>query len=327
MDPLTDLLAGPRARDAFVLRTVLEPPWAIEVRDRAPLTLVAVLRGSADFALGDDRARLGTGDVLLVQSCASYLLGDVQGSPPATVIHPGGRCQDLAGRPVHESMSHGLRTWGNDPHGREQLVIGTYGSVGAVGELLTAALPPWLVVRAEEHPSASLDLMSAEIARDAPGQGTLLDRLLDVLLIETVRAHAAIVARSAEGCGSWLTATDPVVVEALRLLHSGAGRSWTLESLALAARTSRATLSRRFLAQVGEPPMAYLTRCRLARAADLLTQEGATVAAAARAVGYSTPFALSAAFKRHYGLSPRDYRALLDGGPGPPRRKPLVVPV
>ena len=39
MDPLADLLDGPRARNAFLLRSVLDPPWALRIQDEAPLTL------------------------------------------------------------------------------------------------------------------------------------------------------------------------------------------------------------------------------------------------------------------------------------------------
>ena len=65
----------------------------------------------------------------------------------------------------------------------------------------------------------------------------------------------------------------------------------------------------RFTEQVGEPPIAFLTSWRLALAADLLRSSQATIAAVARQVGYSTPFALSSAFKRAYGVSPNTYRA------------------
>ena len=47
MDALTGLLDGPRARGAFLLRAVLEPPWSLRTQDHAPLTLIALLRGEA----------------------------------------------------------------------------------------------------------------------------------------------------------------------------------------------------------------------------------------------------------------------------------------
>lgn len=57
--------------------------------------------------------------------------------------------------------------------------------------------------------------------------------------------------------------------------------------------------------------MTYLRESRLALAADLLREPGTTLAAVASRVGFSTPFALSAAFKRERGISPSEYR-----GPG-----------
>ena len=84
---------------------------------------------------------------------------------------------------------------------------------------------------------------------------------------------------------------------------------WTVADLADRAGVSRAAFARRFTELVGEPPMAFLTGWRLALAADLLLEPDATIASVARQVGYATPFALSAAFKRERGMSPRDHRA------------------
>lgn len=36
MDTLTGLLEGPKARGAFLLKSVLNPPWSLRVEDRAP---------------------------------------------------------------------------------------------------------------------------------------------------------------------------------------------------------------------------------------------------------------------------------------------------
>ena len=89
-----------------------------------------------------------------------------------------------------------------------------------------------------------------------------------------------------------------------------------MATLAAKAGVSRATLARRFTELVGEPPMAYLTTWRLTLAADLLREPDATVGAVARRVGYGSPFALSAAFKRVRGVSPRDHRLGAHPGAG-----------
>ena len=80
--------------------------------------------------------------------------------------------------------------------------------------------------------------MGREIALDAPGQGSLLDRLLDVVLVSAIRSYAA---ESPGRPGSWLTTRDPLVTAALELMHEDPARGWTLESLARAVRGSRAS--------------------------------------------------------------------------------------
>ena len=59
--------------------------------------------------------------------------------------------------------------------------------------------------------------------------------------------------------------------------------------------------------------MGYLTNWRLSMAADLLAAGDTSLESVARQVGYSSAFALSAAFKRVRGISPRDYRRSLAG--------------
>ncbi|GAA3470022.1 hypothetical protein GCM10018965_045750 [Nonomuraea roseola] len=95
---------------------------------------------------------------------------------------------------------------------------------------------------------------------------------------------------------------------ALRLLHADLAHAWTVESLAAETGASRAALARRFAALVGQPPMTYLREQRLALAADLLREAGTTIATAAGRVGFSSAFALSAAFKKAHGIRPSEHR-------------------
>ena len=82
-----------------------------------------------------------------------------------------------------------------------------------------------------------------------------------------------------------------------------------MAGLAREVGVSRAALARRFHDLVGEPPMTFLTGWRIALAADLLREPGATISSVAHQVGYSSPFALSTAFKRIRGVSPQQHRA------------------
>lgn len=307
MDGLVGFLNGPRARGAFLLRTILEPPWSIRVEDRSPLTLVAAIRGEAWIVPEDAEPRcLRPGDIAIVRGTDTYLMADDPHRPAQTVIHPGQECTTLGGIPLAESMSLGVRTWGNDPDGSTMLLIGTYETVGEVSRQLLEALPPLVVLTDDVWDSPLVPLLANEIVKDEPGQEAVLDRLLDLLLVAALRTWFS--SRSDDAPAWYLAHHDPIVGRALRLLHNNPAHPWTVSSLASETGVSRAALARRFRELVGESPMAFLTDVRLALAADLLNEPDATIGSVAQQVGYSTPFALSAAFKRVRGVSPREHR-------------------
>lgn len=309
MDAIAGLLDGPRARGAFLLRSLLDPPWSMRIQDEAPLTLLAVVRGGA-WLLPDsgEQAQLVAGDVAVLRGPDAYAVADSPDTPVQVVIDPGQRCTTVAGAELTSMTELGVRTWGNSPEGATVLLTGTYQLRSEVSRRLLAALPGTLVLRAREWDNPLVGYLADEVARDSPGQEAVLDRLLDLLLIAALRAWFARPDGAAPG---WYRASgDPVVGPALRLLHADPARPWTVASLAAACGVSRAALARRFTELVGEPPMAFLTTWRLTLAADLLLEPGATVTAVARQVGYGSPFALSAAFKRTRGISPAQHRAM-----------------
>ncbi|WP_030168473.1 AraC family transcriptional regulator [Spirillospora albida] len=307
MDALTDLLDGPRARGAFLLRASFDPPWSIRIRDEAPLTLLAMVRDHAwVMPDGAEPQRMGPGDIAVCRGPAPYTVADDPATPPRIIVHPGQVCTTPEGVGVSEAMTLGVRAWGGAPDGSSVMLVGTYESRSAVTGRLLAALPPLAVVRGDTWTSPLPALLGEEIGKDEPGQDVVLDRLLDLLVIAVLRAWFARPDAAAPG---WYRAHgDPVVGPALRLLHDRPARLWTVADLAAAVGASRAAFARRFGRLVGEPPMAYLTGLRLAQAADLLRESDATLDAIARRVGYGDAFALSTAFKRERGVSPRDYR-------------------
>lgn len=309
VDALVGLLDGPRARGAFLMRSVFDPPWAVRIEDRAPLTVVSMLRGAA-WVLPErgDPARLRPGDVAILRGPEPYTVADDPATPPQAVIHPGERSTTPGGDELCQVMDLGVRSWGERADGASVLLSGTYQFEGEVSRRLLRVLPDLLVLPVEAFDSPLVGLLAEEMARDEPGQEVVLDRLLDLLLIAVLRAWFS--RPEAAAPAGYRAHGDPVVGRALRLLHEDPARAWTVAELATRAGVSRAALARRFSELVGEPPMAYLTGWRLALAADLLREPDATLGAVARRVGYGSAFALSAAFKRVRGLSPAEHRTM-----------------
>jgi AraC-like DNA-binding protein len=319
MDAVAALLSGPRAQRAFVLRSRLRSPWSLRVEDRAPLTVVVVVTGTAWLLpAAADRVQMATGDLAIVRGPDPYTVADDPGTAPQALIHPDQTCTAVDGGTLEWQSGTGIHTWGNvgpeagRPDADETVLLtGTYGGEGEVSRRLLSALPPVLVLPYRDE-AVLVDLLVAETCRDRPGQEAVLDRLLDVVLVSMLRSWFD---RPEALPPGWYQATqDPIVGPALQLLQHHPDRPWTVASLAAEVGLSRAALARRFTQLVGEPPMTFLTGWRLALAADLLADTTDTVEQVARQVGYGNAFALSAAFRRTYGASPREHRTRTRAG-------------
>ncbi|MFF7448073.1 MULTISPECIES: cupin domain-containing protein [unclassified Streptomyces] len=307
MDALAGLLEGPRARGAFMIRACFEPPWSVRIEDRAPLTLMLMVRGEAWITPDTgERVRLRAGDLAVARGPEPYTCADDPATAPQAVILPGGECSYPDGRSLNGVMDLGVRTWGDRLDGPAVMLIGTYLWQGEVSGRLLDALPPLLSLTSDVWDCPLTPYLMEEIVRDEPGQEVVLDRLLDLLVIAALRAWFS---RPEAAAPAWYRAlADPVVGRVLRLVQDDPAHPWTVASLAAKAGVSRAALARRFTELVGEPPMTYLTGWRLALAADRLRDSDATLEAIARQVGYGSAFALSSAFKRVYGVSPQEHR-------------------
>ncbi|MEU5220014.1 AraC family transcriptional regulator [Streptomyces sp. NPDC020807] len=317
MDPLASLLHEVRSDGALFSRNIVTAPWSVRFAVGTPVSAVTMLRGSGWLVPGDaDPVELGRGDVAVVSGTEPFTVADDARATaaPFYVAHRDG-CTTADGEPLDDGVHLGPRTCGNGPDGLDGpnvLLTGSYQVDGRVSERLLGGLPRVLVVRRDDDRHGGLGpvlgLTDLEIGRDEPGQQAVLDRLLDLLLLSTLREWFS---RPDTDPPAWYRALgDPVVGRALRLLHDRPAHPWTVGELAGATGVSRATLARRFTDLVGEPPMTYLTGWRLGLAADLLARSDATVETVARRVGYRSAFGLSVAFKRVYGTRPSHHRTV-----------------
>jgi AraC-like DNA-binding protein len=286
----------------------MNPPWSLRFASGAPLTLTTMLRGQGWVVCAKgEPVPIRTGDIAIIRGPAPYTVADDPATPPQFLITSTAYCARADGTEAGEEMTLGVRTCGVSSDGSALLLSGAYERRGEVSERLLEALPEVLVIPDDDCHCPMLDLVAEEINRDRPGQQVVLDRLLDLMLISTLRSWFD---QPGAHTPAWYRAMDdPVAGHALRLLHDNPAHPWTVANLAAKAGVSRAALARRFTAQVNEPPMTYLAGWRITLAADLLRETDATVGSIARKVGYANAFALSVAFKRLRGITPTEHRA------------------
>ncbi|GAA1130653.1 AraC family transcriptional regulator [Arthrobacter flavus] len=187
-------------------------------------------------------------------------------------------------------------------------LCGAYLFEGDLCSSLLEGLPEVIIVRAEHGaPTSSVvQLIEHELRTISPGKQTVLDRLLDVLLISVMRHQFS---SHPQGAPTWYTALrDPAVKTALQAIHGSPAEPMTVASLARLANVSRATLAQRFTALVGVPPLTYLTSWRLLLAKERLRESDEPLHLIARGVGYGSPYAFGAAFKRETGTAPGMWR-------------------
>jgi AraC-like DNA-binding protein len=179
---------------------------------------------------------------------------------------------------------------------------------------ILAVLPPVIRMRPEveeEVPSFldNIQFITREVEGDRPGSELVLLRMADVIFIQILRAYLARVP-AAVGGGFLGALRDPSTAAALGAMHQRPESPWTVASLAKEVGLSRSVFAARFTQLVGEPPLGYLTRLRMQKAATLL-REGASLAKISQLTGYASEASFSHAFRQWAGVAPGAYRKTL----------------
>jgi AraC-like DNA-binding protein len=319
MDALSDVLKSVRLEGALYINAEFTAPWCI----RGELGLAAVrarFAGSEHVAFfhfltegackvrladGGDTLDATAGDLILFPQEGRHLMGtDLHLAPMerAAVITP------APGKASGRELFHMRHGGGGAP---TRFVCGYLACSRSLIRPLLEGLPRMLRIRMGDGPASALvrELLRAGVRESSasnPGARSTLAKLAELLFVEALRRYTEDLPPEGKG---WLAGVrDGHVGRALSLLHADPAKAWTVDELARQSALSRSALGERFTALVGESPMQYLTRWRLALAAQALRAGGEAIVRIAGRSGYESEAAFTRAFKREFGVPPAAWR-------------------
>lgn len=301
-DVVADVLGASLIRHALYAPVEARAPWGMRVAKRSRTSFYLVTCGSARIEVqGEPLHVLSPGEVAFVPHGTPHVLRDSADTEPPAV------CDGPATPSLTPRRIGGRGAASN-------LVAGFFEVRNGLEPPLLRKMPPLVVLSSSDATSgpsvaALVHLILAESVSPQPAGTVVLQRLADVLFILALRS-----ARSSGTCkGPGIPAlSDPRIYEALNAMHSRIAEPWTVEALARRVRMSRSGFAMRFTELVGEPPLQYLARWRVTRAAEMLRDSDEKVEAVANLVGYDSVPAFSRAFKRWQGASPAIFRRELE---------------
>jgi AraC-like DNA-binding protein len=188
---------------------------------------------------------LSAGDLVLFPRGQAHILADQPGRPTMSV-----RCL------VHSRWLVKGRLCGGGDGTRTDFICGQF-YVDLHGQHpLWSQLPPCLHLRGDQAQISSLAglkttlrQLAAEVKKPRLGSELVVTRLLDVLVVEIVRAWLV---NQQPVSASWLSGMrDGKIAAALGFMHKDPERDWTVASLASAVGTSRTVFAEKFTALVG----------------------------------------------------------------------------
>jgi len=292
-DPLAEMIAllQPSARHSKQVDA--SGAWRVQRSEVGNAFYCMVLAGSCFLDVdGHDPIDLEDGDFVLVPAAYDFAMSS--NNPPAPI--------GLETEPVVQADAT-VRLGQTDCAPDVRLLIG-YCQFGAPdAELLVSLLPDFFVVRKERRLENIAKLVREEALAAHPARDVVLDHLLQVLLIETLRSAG----ETSDSKGLVKGLSDPKIARALRQIHAAPQTVWTVADLARAAGMSRSAFFTKFNRKLGLAPMEYILNWRISLAKSMLRQREYNLAEIAEKVGYGSTSAFSVAFSRKVGQPPARY--------------------
>lgn len=294
MDPLSDVVALLRPSTAVAKPITGRGRWGVRYAANDAPGFTIILQGVCWIAFeGQEPLRLQKGDFLLLPSTPAFALSS----------HRDGECKLT--EPVNAAVRHG------DQKGEADFVSlgGTFRIEQVNAPLLLALLPGFIHIPASEGRTGRLgrviELIMDECAENDPGKKMILERLLEVLLVEALRWRR--IDQETVAAGLLDGMRDPTLARVLRAMHADVRLGWTVSELAKLAGMSRSAFAARFAGTLGCGPIEYLARWRMALAKDALMHGAKSLDRIADEIGYESASAFSTAFRRRLGCSPGRY--------------------
>lgn len=317
MDVLSEVLQAVRLEGALFFNGEFSAPWSFRSTHSNAVTpflspkaghLIIyhfLTEGRAYARLeGGRREVLTAGDIVIFPHGDAHILGN--GSPEKPV-------DSL--RMFAKNLTQGLKLARFGGGGEiTRFVCGYMACEPRLGEVFLSGLPKLLKVHAADEPSGqwlknSIRFSVGEANGANAGSGLVLAKLSEVLFVETLRRYISALPPEQTG---WLAgARDPVIGQALAMLHKDPADPWTVTRLARGVGLSRTRLAERFRHFLGESPMAYLAQWRLKLGAEILRSTEDSIAEIAAEVGYGSEAAFNRAFKREFHVPPAQFRRKL----------------
>ncbi|WP_052161434.1 AraC family transcriptional regulator [Hoeflea sp. BAL378] len=303
MDIYSEVFSALRLEAGLYFRACLRGDFALRLaEEQRRIRFHLVLDGACFVTVpGQDQVRLARGDFVLIPDGAAQTLSSGRDVSAAVAL------SDALSRaqPVDGEFRYGA----GDPLCR--LLCGFLRFDEALDHPLLKGLPPLIVLQRSDDPAAAgitaaLALLRAEA--DGPGamQASIIHRVVEILLMQTVRSGLAGQAAPAALYSAALA--HPRLFRALSAIHSRPEAAWTVDSLAAVAGMSRSRFAQIFTRAVGMTPVGYLTHWRMIRARELLAAPGPGMADIAARCGYLSVPAFGRRFAATFGIGPGEWR-------------------
>jgi len=312
-DPLSQILNSIGISGSLLLKEEYCSPWAVAIPHSRQLNTLLNTTSYihvATFHLverGQIYIKLDNDDVLLIQAGEMVVCFSGQGH----TLYQGTSRTVIPFPDILAGQENIFKPDETKQQESTSLVCGVFLMHNTLLNPLLATLPQTLklsISNADDFSRLSgvIKLLLQEFNYQSVGNSYIIERYLEILCVETIRAHVDSLPEQATG---WLSALkDPVIGHIIELIHAKPGHPWTVKKLASEVAMSPSRLAARFVAIVGESPMAYVTKWRMFVACQQLKIKHKNIAQIANNVGYESLASFSRAFKRHLGLSPAAWR-------------------